>query len=104
MIFDCDCSVDVDGPTTSWVNWRVAQKEHTCGECHEPIRPGQRYEIAKGVWEYEFRSFKTCEVCVRIRERFCPYGFVYGKVQDAVAECVGFRYAEDPATWEDDEE
>lgn len=102
MIFDCDCSAEGEGPSALWEEWRTARKEHVCGECDEPINPGQQYEVAKGVWNGEFYTFKTCEVCVRIRDRFCPHGFIYGEVQELVSECVGFLYASDPATWSDE--
>ena len=65
---------------------RKARKAHRCVECHDTIQPGQTYEYVTGRWEGEFSSFKTCLVCVEIRETFCCEGWVYALLWADIAE------------------
>ena len=62
--------------------WHRARKEHTCDQCHEPIKPGDSYQVTvvlPHVASYrtydgydhedvEFTTLKTCLPCVN-RER-----------------------------------
>lgn len=88
---DCSCSIDpagYDGP--EFITTRVvrARKAHVCIECDETIQPGEPYEVVRGVWEGEWSRFKTCLVCVRIREDFFPRGFLYGGLSTQLWECL----------------
>lgn len=55
-----------------------AHKPQKCCECHDPINPGDRYEVVSGKWEGEWMSFKTCLPCKEIRETFCCDGWTFG--------------------------
>ena len=47
---------------------RTARKQHTCVECHMPIRSGSKYEYVRGIWEGEWATFATCLDCQKLRE------------------------------------
>jgi len=59
----CYCE---EGPTVSWQSTPVARIEHKCCECGSSIVPGEKYHIDKGVWDGEFSTYKTCQVCARV--------------------------------------
>src|SRR5690348_18469687 len=63
----CDCSVD-DGPSCYRSERRKARNEHRCVECGKPIRVGDIYEYASGIWDGCPGSFKTCLRCVVLRD------------------------------------
>jgi len=71
---------------------RTARKQHRCGECREPILPGERYEYRSGIdQEREPYSVKTCLVCARIRTDFlCCW--TYGELRQAIWDCLGLDY------------
>lgn len=104
MEFSCDCSVTIenDGPSVMRTTLRAARKQHVCGECGEPILPGQKYEYVTGCWDGLWGDHKTCYACYLIRSHYMPTGWYYGRVADDVSECLGFDYRDDPATYEDD--
>jgi len=97
MTIDCDCSVDnYDAPTFgSGLILRTARKSHQCGECNREIIPGEKYEYSSQVYDNEWSTNKTCLGCRRIRDRFCPNGWIWGGVAEAVEECIGFNYVTD---------
>jgi len=102
MIY-CDCSQDYgDTPTYHRERDVVARKEHVCCECGETIQPGTRYERVDGVWDGEWSIFCTCLTCANIRSLYCS-AWVYGGLDEALCECFGFSYLEDPSEWDDDE-
>jgi hypothetical protein len=68
---------DGDGPSCAYSATRTARKAHVCGECREPIVRGQKYEYASGVWDGRPDSFKTCLLCVEIRDHFACEGWIY---------------------------
>lgn len=47
-----------------------ARKVHTCGECHEKIKIGERYEYINGYWDGDFYIFKSCALCAELRNKF----------------------------------
>jgi hypothetical protein len=68
---------DGEGPTCSSRAVRKARKEHTCSECREPIPKGTTYDYSSGIWDGRADSFKTCLLCVEIRDHFACEGWVY---------------------------
>jgi len=70
-------SSDGGGPSCSSTAIRAARKEHVCGECRCVIPKGTRYEYATGVWDGRPDSFKTCLLCVEIRDHFACEGWIY---------------------------
>ena len=57
---------------------RTANKKHKCIECGEIIKVGQKYEYVAGICDGKFQQYKTCDICVKIRNEFIPYGWYYG--------------------------
>ena len=76
----CYCDIN-DGPSVSWESHPIARKIHTCCECGSRIDPGEKYWLFKGVWEGEFLTFKTCEICENIRSE---------AISDGI-ECIAFE-------------
>lgn len=96
----CDCSADVDeGDDGGTIAARVmvARKRWRCCECREAIEPNQKYERAFGMYgDGKPWVVRTCLPCVRIRERYCPHGWVYGELAGQIKECIGWDYREVP--------
>lgn len=64
-----------------------ARKEYACTECGETIRPGDKHERVKGMWDKEWSTFRTCLSCVEIREHFsCGSGWLFGCLWDDLRE------------------
>ena len=62
------CYDDGDPPTLFRERWVKARKAHTCCECGQPIPAGVRYELANGLWDGDWGSYKTCERCAAARQ------------------------------------
>ncbi len=66
---------------------RMARKEHCCCECGCTIRRLMSYEVAWGKWDGVFEVFKTCHLCVEIREKFsCGRGWTFTDVWETLRE------------------
>lgn len=96
MLFSDGCACitvsNEGGPAVKRDEVRVAAKVHTCGECGCSIRVGERYEVATGLWDGEWSTFKTCLPCVRVRdEHFCD-GWHYEEVRGDFFNAFGFDY------------
>jgi hypothetical protein len=68
---------DFDGPDVFTNTVRLAAKEHHCCECGETISRGARYEHARGRWDGNWNTHRTCLSCVEIRNHFACDGFIY---------------------------
>lgn len=66
MSYDCSC--DYDAPEFYHKETRKARFPHKCGECRGPISPGETYEHVRGKWNGDIDSYKTCALCVELRE------------------------------------
>jgi hypothetical protein len=89
----CDCSIDVDNnPEFMTSKIITARKFHKCCECHEEIKPGEKYERVSGKWEGEMSTIRTCLICAKIRADYCPDGFEFGMLCEILRECLGFDY------------
>jgi hypothetical protein len=81
---ECYCEPEsYDDYCAVWnVTWRRARKEHKCCECHETIRPGERYEHVFYVFEGTPGTYKTCEFCAtefaRLEKKHPDAQFVKG--------------------------
>jgi hypothetical protein len=66
----------------------TARKAHRCGECRAEIKIGESYEISKQLFEGEWTSFRSCLICVEIRDKlFCSW--TWGGIwDDLVGESV----------------
>ena len=71
------CFADSERPRFYDMAWRRAKKEHRCCECHDPIPIGARYEYVAGRWD-DFADFKTCDRCVRARDRVKAFELAAG--------------------------
>lgn len=99
----CDCSEYVDESADVYRSQIIkARKEHKCGECGDPILPGDKYEKVTACWEGTWGTHKTCRGCYHIRSEYMPSGWYFGQVAQGIYACLGFDYREDPALWEDD--
>ncbi len=84
----CPLGGGSDAPATM-LNARVvkAAKAHVCTECRETIPKGARYELAKGLWDGSWSTYKTCLSCVEIRDHFaCESGYLFGEVWSQIEE------------------
>jgi hypothetical protein len=94
---NCDCSIDSSDYGVGELyseTIRKARKEHKCCECHETIKAGNLYEVAKALWDGTWGSYKTCITCRTIRNHYCPSGFALGELAEQIRECLGFDYRE----------
>lgn len=66
----CPLSGGEDGPEFSYEEIRRAAKVHQCCECREDILPGTKYEYTTGKWDGYMNTYKTCLLCVEIRNHF----------------------------------
>lgn len=57
--------------------WVRARKTHQCVECAEDIKPGEEYQRVSGKWEYEVKSYCTCERCAGLREAYTDKGYCW---------------------------
>lgn len=83
------CMLDDDSRAEiHFSRWQRARKTHRCAECARQISAGERYEVAGGVWDGAFNTFKTCGQCVAVREwlnQVCS-GWIYGYVREDIHE------------------
>ncbi|MFH1834236.1 MAG: hypothetical protein ABH877_04355 [bacterium] len=99
----CCCSTDIDNFSDLTVTTvRRARKPHVCCECGEEIVVGQSYENSRGLYDGHWSEYKTCTVCVAIRDDLCPCGHYCGELRGVLLECLGFDYTKDPAEWGDE--
>ena len=105
----CSCELDYDEAVGCYRETiRKARKEHTCCECGEPIKPGQRYEYVSGI-DHDGRPFwqKTCLPCAQIWEDFFD-GRMFaigggGCLSDYLWECrqISLTSSPDEDDWEE---
>jgi len=91
---DCCCSVDPESVPNFVNEWIVqkSRKNYICCECKQPIPKGSQYEKVVGKWEGKISTFRTCIICTKIRQDFCPCGWEYGGLKETIWECLGFNY------------
>ena len=97
--YACDCSEDMDFDAIldpCFVKEVTARRPHVCGECHEPIKPGMRYEYTKGLIDGKWETHKTCLPCVAMRDDYCPNGWFFGYLGDSIKNCLGWSPYEVP--------
>jgi hypothetical protein len=47
---------------------RRARRQHECRDSGDRIEIGQSYEVATGLYEWGWGQYKTCLLCVAVRE------------------------------------
>ena len=82
----CQIDVDIDEPATFHrAEVRTARYQYNCCECNDPIKPGTKYEHSFNRWTDVTEAFKTCLLCVEIRDNlFC--NFLYTGIWESLAE------------------
>jgi hypothetical protein len=79
---NCGCVYEgmdsFDMPTVAKATDPIARKEYVCCECRHVIKKGERYRRDEGVWEDSWVTYKTCRICLEIREVFFCEGYQYG--------------------------
>src|SRR3990167_10996312 len=91
-----DCYCDDDPPEFWSSKIKTARKQHRCGECGKPIKPGDKYEAVAAVQAGDFYAPKTCEPCHDLRQWvannlpcFCwAHGNVLDDAKAAVSEAT----------------
>lgn len=102
MQCDCSCVLDCsDG--FSQEKLVKARKQHRCCECGDIIKKGEEYQVASGCWDGSWDRFKTCAFCVKLRNTYCPGGYIYGELAETLEACFGFWYPADPSTYQNAE-
>ena len=85
-----------------------------CSECGDTIAISKPYQFGSGVAQddypedndfenADFTEFATCEGCQRIAKRFCPGGYPLGELPEAVSQCLGYYYNDDPSEWDQED-
>lgn len=83
MGFYCGCD---DGKADFWrERTQVARKEYRCGECGQPILPGDTYVRIFSVYEGRGESLFNCERCNDLMAAFQSVGYCWyiGEFLDA---------------------
>jgi len=88
----CSCSLDYEAPEIYRSKMVTARKPHTCCECREPIAPGDTYETVTSLFDGYWYTAQTCSICVRIRDDFCPSGFIHGDLRETLWACLDLDY------------
>jgi len=91
----CSCIIDDYGceATASPFACQViqARKRWKCCECGERIEVGEEHEFVRGCWEGYWATYRTCAICLRIRNAyFCTW--VYGSMRERLWEELGVDY------------
>ena len=107
MLISCDCSTtDFDSARCAVEVIRKARKPHECVECGETIPIGKHYEEATGIdAEGDPYRYRTCIGCANMRDHYCPAGWIWGGLREALMDCesVGFDYTLPPSELEVEE-
>jgi len=108
MLISCDCSTTAfdNRCRVSVLTIRRARKPHECIECGEAILVGKQYEEATGIdSEGSPYRFYTCIGCANMRKHYCPNGWIWGGLREALMGCesVGFDYTTPPSELEVEE-
>jgi hypothetical protein len=64
----------------------TARREHKCCECSGVIPRGVQYENVVGKWDGEFSRYKTCLLCVEIRDKFGSSGSTFTTLWEEVVD------------------
>jgi hypothetical protein len=89
-MYECACDYDeCDEPSVFQAKTVKARKYHACVECHEPIEPGERHEVASGLWDGKWLRHRTCLACVAIGRDFCCGRWQIGELAETIMETNG---------------
>lgn len=91
------CGCDYERPTLYNVSIHNARKQHKCCECGCDISMGEEYEKTVGVWDGDFRAFKACTDCLKVRsqlEKEACYCILHGGLYEDAHNYVQEMYGE----------
>ena len=77
---------DDGGPELSTTTHPLARKDHSCVECNSTIPKGAKHEVIKGLWEGRWDSYRTCLMCVEIRDHFACEGWMFGQIWNDIEQ------------------
>src|SRR5678816_828503 len=78
---------DGEGPSCYTEKTPTARKPHRCTECKDEIPAGAKYELISGIWDGRPERYKTCLLCVEIRNHFaCGNGWLFGHLWSDLAD------------------
>ena len=91
-----------EGPAFSEWSSPRARKRHRCYECRLEVKPGERYHVLSGRWEYGFDRFKYCASCKRwadgalfiLKLEFYPLGLLSEAIAELTDQGGGEHYVE----------
>ena len=63
-----------------------ARKEHKCIECGCIISIGEIYEKDATIYEHNFTTYRTCLLCIKIRENLFQCNWYYGNMWQDIHE------------------
>lgn len=81
----CDCQLE-NPPTFYEVRVVKGRKQYRCSECLSTIEKGERHEYAKGLWEGQFSTFRTCQTCCNMRDEIKLTCYYHGQMMDELDE------------------
>lgn len=87
------CHCDYDPPEFYDRNFVKGSKPHKCIECLRVIEVGESQEVVSGKWEGDFETFRTCMMCVDLRESMQLECFAHGMLVDDVSQADPFTDA-----------
>lgn len=76
--------LDCPRPEFYSANIVKARKAHKCSECLADIKRGESYELVTGKWEGHVETFKTCNLCIDVRESVGLNDWVHGHLMDVL--------------------
>lgn len=98
----CECDSDSRAEFMSQ-RIRTARKSSRCYECGCSIEPGMKYEETFGKWDGDVSNFKTCSLCLEVRNWarisvpcFC---WTFGDVLENVRNLVDEARRDMPPGW-----
>ncbi len=96
MDIGCACICDFDNEEADVYQSKIvtARKKYKCCECKEvnAIMPGQKYENVSRCWDGGWSHYKTCEICLRIRNDVCCNKWEFGQLRETIWYAYGIDY------------
>jgi len=70
---------------------RKARKQHLCCECRKPIKTGDTYWFARGLWDHRWGTYKVCVPCEKLRAQ------IHKECDFASDEAIAFEHLSEAA-------
>lgn len=98
----CECG-DYEQPEFLTESKPVARKEHSCCECGNTIKVGERYERHSGKWDGRMETFCWCFRCsglaAYIRAHVPCFCWTYTSLQEDALGCAEYPGEVTPGLW-----